>query len=81
MKENKGKGLANEETVQEGEEVHSQPCPSGAEKRKNLSKTIEMESLPSCQGHKKDRHGSSKSGVIKVGSLVLPAPAKQPSTM
>ena len=40
-----------------------------------------MESLPSCQGHKKDRHGSSKSGVIKVGSLVLPAPAKQPSTM
>ena len=76
MKENKGKDLANEETVQEGEEVHSQPCPSGAEKRKNLSKTIDIESLPSCRGHKKARNGSSESGVIKVGYFVPPAPAK-----
>ena len=76
MKENKGKGLANEETVQEGEEVHSQPCPSGAEKRKNLSKTIDIESLPSRRGHKKARNGSSKSGVVKVGYFVPLAPTK-----
>ena len=76
MKENKGKGLANEETVQEGEEVHSQPCPSSAKKRKNLSKTIDIKSLPSRRGHKKARNGSSKSGVVKVGYFVPPAPAK-----
>ena len=76
MKENKGKGLANEETIQEGKEVHSQPCPSGVEKRKNLSKMIDIESLPSCRGHKKARHGSSKSSVVKVGSFVPPTPAK-----
>ena len=29
MKENKGKGLADKEAIQE--EVHSQPCPSGVE--------------------------------------------------
>ena len=29
MKENKGKGLADKEVIQE--EVHSQPCPSGVE--------------------------------------------------
>ena len=75
MKENKGKGLADEEAIQE--EVHSQPCPSGAEKRKNLSMMIDMESLPSHRGHKKVKHGSFNLGVVKPGSFVPPALAKQ----
>ena len=77
MKENKGKGLADQEVIQE--EVCSQPRPSCVEKRKTLSKTIDMDSLPSCRGHKKAKHGLSKFKVIKAGSFVPPAPAKQPS--
>ena len=77
MKENKGKGLADEEAVHD--EVHCQPHLFGVEKRKTLSKTIDMESLPSRQGHKKAKHGSSKPRVIKAGSVVLPTSAKQPS--
>jgi len=77
MKENKGKGLADKEPVQE--EVCSQPCPSGVEKRKILSKTIDMDSLPSHRGHKKAKHGLSKPGVDKVGSFVPPVLAKQSS--
>ena len=38
---------------------------------------IDMESLPSHRGHKKVKHGSSKPGVVKPSSFVLPAPAKQ----
>ena len=52
MKENKGKGLADEEAMQE-EEVHSQPRSSSVEKRKTLSKMVDMGSLPSCRGYKK----------------------------
>lgn len=78
MKENKGKDLANEGAFQEGEDVHSQPCPAGLEKRKALSKTIDMGSLPSRRGNKKPRHGSSKPG-IKTSSFIPPTPAKQPS--
>lgn len=78
MKENKGKGLADEEITQE-EEVHSQPCLAAGEKRKTLSKTIDMRSLPSRRGHKKAKHGFSKFGVVKAGSVILPAPTKQPS--
>ena len=77
MKENKGKGLVDEEAVHE--EVHCQPHLFGVEKRKTLSKTIDMESLPSRQGHKKAKHGSSKPRVIKAGSVVLPTSAKHPS--
>ena len=77
MKENKGKGLADEETMQEG--THSQPRPVVGDKRKTLSKTIDMGSLPSHRGHKKAKHKSSKSRVIKHGLVVPPAPAKQPS--
>jgi len=44
MKENKGNGLADKEAIHK--EVHSQPHSSGVEKRKTLSKTIDMESLP-----------------------------------
>ena len=78
MKENKGKGLGDEEAIQEGEEVHSQPCPSGVKKRKTLSKMVYMESLPSHRGHKRARHGSSKPGVVKASSFIPPTPTKQP---
>ena len=47
----------------------------------DLSKTVDMENLPSRRGHKKARHGSFKLGVVKAGSFVLPALAKQPSTV
>ena len=77
MKENKGKGLANEETMQEG--THSQPCPEIGDKRKTLSKTIDMGSLPSRQGNKKAMNKSSKSGVVKHGLVIPSAPTKQPS--
>lgn len=62
MKENKEKGLADEETMQE---THSQPCPV-------------VGSLPSCQSHKKVKHGSSKSGVDKPGFVVPHASFKLP---
>ena len=38
-----------------------------------------MDSLPSCRGHKKAKHGLSKLKVVKAGSFVPSAPAKQPS--
>lgn len=77
MKENKGKCLADEDITQE-EEVHTQSCPSAGEKRKTLSKMVDMGSLPSCLGHKKAKHGSSKSGVVKLDFVVPPASTKQP---
>ena len=61
MKENKGNGLIDEETMQE--RTHSQPCPAVEDKRKTLSKMIEKGSLPSRQGHKKAKYKSSKSGL------------------
>ena len=81
MKENKGKGLVDKETMPKEEEVHSQPRPFGAEKRKTLSKMVDMGSLPSHWGHKKARHGSSKSGVVKAGFVVPSTSVKQPSTV
>ena len=47
MKENKGKVLANEESVQAREDVHTQPYPAALEKRKALPKTLDAGSLPS----------------------------------
>ena len=79
IKQNKGKGLVDDEITQE-EEVHSQPRPTSAEKRKPLYE-IDMRSLPSRRGHKKARHRSSKSGVVKTGSVIPLAPAKKPSTV
>lgn len=38
MKENKGKGLANKEFVQAGEDVLTQSYPATSEKRKTLSR-------------------------------------------
>ena len=68
MKENKGKGVVNEETLLETE---SQPCPSVGDKRKNLSKTVELENLPSHRKDKRARHRSSKTKVVKP-SLTIP---------
>ena len=76
MKENKGKGLADKETMQEG--THSQPHLAVRDKRKTSSKIFDMGSLPSRRGHKKVKHKSSKSGVVKPGSIVPPTPTKQP---
>ena len=75
MKENKGKGLADEETMQK---THSQSRPDVGDKRKTLSKTIDLRNLPSRRGHKKAKHGSSKFGIIKL-SFVIPPASKQPS--
>ena len=70
MKENKGKGLVDEGTILE---TQSQPRPFAGDKRKTLSKTIDLGDLPSHRGHKKAKHGSSKPGVVKSGSSISPA--------
>ena len=69
MKENKGKGLVDEETMPK---TQSQPHPIVGDKSKILSKTIDSGNLPSHQGHKKVKHGSSKSGVVKPSFVVPP---------
>ena len=81
MKENKGKGLANEESVQAGEDVHTQSHPAASEKRKTLSKTLDTGSLPSRRGNKKPRHGSSKPAIVETSPSVLLAVAKQSSAV
>ena len=73
MKKNKGKGLVDEETIQE---THFQPHPVAGDKRKNLFRTVDLGSLPSRRNHKKSKHGSSKSGFIKPGFVVHLASAK-----
>ena len=70
MKENKGKGLANEETMQK---TYSKPHPAAVDKRKTLSKTIDLGDLPSRRGHKKAKHGSSKFGVVKPSPTIPPS--------
>ena len=76
MKENKGKGLVDEGTILE---TQSQPHPSAGDKKKTLSKTIDLGDLPSRRGHKKAKHGSSKPGVVKSGSSISPASQQRPS--
>ena len=73
MKENKGKGLADKETMPE---TQSQPRLIAGDKRKTLPKTIDLGNLPSQQGHKKVKHGLSKSGVVKLG-YVAPLASSQ----
>ena len=75
IKENKGKGLVDDVTLLE---TQSQPCPSVGDKRKSLSKTLDLENLPSCRGNKNAKHGSSNPGVIKSGSIIPPT-SQQPS--
>ena len=59
-------------------EAQSQPRCSARDKRKSLSKTIDLGNLPSRRGNKKVKHGSSKLGVVKSGS-VIPPTSQQPS--
>ena len=58
--------------------TQSQPQPSAGEKRKSLSKMLDLGNLPNCQGNKKAKHGSSKPGVVKSSSIIPPA-FQQPS--
>ena len=60
MKENKGKEVVDEATRQE---VQSQPHPAIRDKRKNLSKVIDLENLPSYCKEKRAKHRSSKLGL------------------
>ena len=55
MKENKGKEVVDEATRPEAQ---SQLHPSVGDKRKTLSKTLDLENLPGRRG-KKAKHGSS----------------------
>ena len=73
MKENKGKEVVDE-AIRQG--VQSQPRPAVGDKRKNLSKAIDLENLPSCHKEKRAWHRLSKAGVVKPSLLVLPT---QPS--
>lgn len=68
--------MANEETMQE-EEIHSWPRLVVGDKRKTVSKIINIGSIPSRRGHKKANHGLSKLEVVKFGSVVPPGPSKQ----
>ena len=75
IKENKGKEVVDEITRQE---VQSQPHPVVGDKRKNLSKAIGLENLPSRRKEKRVKHRSSKPRVVKLGLPILPTP-QQPS--
>ena len=61
MKENKGKEVVDEATRPEAQ---SQLHHSIGDKRKTLSKTLDLENLPGRRG-KKAKHGSSKPRVVK----------------
>ena len=69
MKENKGKEVMDK-VVKQG--AQSLPRPSIGEKRKSLSKGIDLGSLPSRRKEKKAKHKSSKSGVLMPSPPVLP---------
>ena len=62
MKENKGKEVVDEATRLEAQ---SQLHPSVGDKRKTLSKTLDLENLLGCRG-KKAKHGSSKPKVVQT---------------
>ena len=64
-----GGGLGNKP------ETQSQLCPSARDKRKTLSKTLDLGNLPNHRG-KKAKHGSSKLGFIKP-SLPMTQPPIQ----
>ena len=60
MKENKGKEVVDKGSCSE---TQSEAYPSAEDKRKSLSKNLDLGNLPSRQG-KKAKHGSSKAGVV-----------------
>ena len=61
IKENKGKEMVDEVTRSE---IQSQPRPFIGDKRKTLTKTLDLGNLPSHRG-KKTKHGLSRLGVVK----------------
>ena len=65
MNQNKGKEVVDEVV---GQGVQSQPRPSAGDKRKTLSKGIDLGKLPSRRKEKRARHGPSKTGVVQPGS-------------
>ena len=70
MKENRGK-----EVVGEGShlETQSQAHPSARDKRKSLSKNLDLGNLPNCR-RKKAKHGPSMTGIIQTNpSTPLPS--------
>ena len=69
MKENKGKEVVDEAIKQE---VQPQPRPAVGDKRKNLSKTIGLENIPSRRKEKRAKHRSSKPEVVKPSLPTLP---------
>ena len=73
MKENKAKEVMDEVSKPEAQ---SQPRPFVGDKRKSLSKTLDLGNLPSRRGNKKAKHGLSKPEVVKPS---LPTPTSQPS--
>ena len=75
MKENKGKEVMD---VVTRPEAQSQPHPSVGDKRKSLSKTLDLGNLPSHRGNKKAKHGSSKPSVAKSD---LPIPPTSQSSI
>ena len=75
MKENKGKEVVGEVTRLGAQ---SQPRPAIGYKRKNLSKAIDLENLPSRHKEKRAKHKSFKLGVVKPSLPVIPT-SQQPS--
>ena len=73
MKENKGKEVVDEANRPEAQ---SRPRPTVEDKRKNLSKAIDLENLPSRHKEKRAKHRSSKPGVVKPGLPILPTSPK-----
>ena len=71
MKENEGKEVVDEVIRPEAQ---SQPYPTMGDKRKNLSKAIDLENLPSRCKEKRAKYRSSKTDVVKPG---LPTPTSQ----
>ena len=67
MKENKEKEVVGEENRPE---TQSQVCPSAGDKRKPLSKNLDIGNLPSRRG-KKPKHGSSQTAKPNLPPLQL----------
>ena len=83
IKENKGKGIASgDEAIQTEGYILTQSRPLVSEKRKTISRTLDIGHLPSRRGNKKPKLGSftpSKSLVIEIDPSVPPAVSTQPS--
>ena len=75
MKENKGKEVVDKANRPEAQ---SQPRPTVRDKRKNLSKAIDLENLPSHRKQKRAKHKLSKPKVVKPGLPIFPN-SQQPS--